>query len=165
MWSSDRFTRRAVVVGSVSALACCGFEPVYAPSGTGAALRGQVAVQTPANSNGFIIRQRLEDQFGAADNARFNLSVRVTTTERRVAVTRNQATRRFNILGNATYVFTDTRTGRQRTGEVETFTSYAATGTTVATAAAERDGYRRLMVDLADRLIDQLYASVPGTAG
>ena len=41
-------------------------------------------------------------------------------------------------------------------GRTDSFTSYSATGSTAATQAAERDARRRLMVILADRVIDRL---------
>ena len=44
-------------------------------------------------------------------------------------------------------------------GNVENFTGYSATGSTVATLAAERDAQKRLMVMLADQLVTRLYAA------
>ncbi|HCQ58330.1 MAG TPA: hypothetical protein DIU10_10575, partial [Sulfitobacter sp.] len=44
-------------------------------------------------------------------------------------------------------------------GKVESFTGYSATGTTVATRAAELDAQERLMVILADLVVSRLYAA------
>ena len=44
------------------------------------------------------------------------------------------------------------------TGQVDNFTSYSASGTTVATLAAQRDAEARLMVILADQVINKLTA-------
>jgi LPS-assembly lipoprotein len=41
-------------------------------------------------------------------------------------------------------------------GSVDNFTSYSATGTTVATLAAERDAQERLMIQLADQIFVRL---------
>ena len=43
-------------------------------------------------------------------------------------------------------------------GKVQSFTSYATTGTTVATMTAETDAYKRLMVILADQVVTRLMA-------
>ena len=43
-------------------------------------------------------------------------------------------------------------------GNVDSFTGYSATGTTVATRAAERDAYERLMTILADQIVTRLEA-------
>ena len=43
-----------------------------------------------------------------------------------------------------------------KNGKVQHFTSYSASGTTVATLAAKRDASVRLMTILADQIIDQL---------
>ncbi|MBL3565900.1 hypothetical protein JMM59_12930, partial [Rhodovulum sulfidophilum] len=45
-----------------------------------------------------------------------------------------------------------------QSGEVDSFTAYSATGSTVATRTAERDAYRRLMVILADEMVTRLLA-------
>ena len=55
---------------------------------------------------------------------------------------------------------TDAATGRQITsGTVEAFTSYAATGSTVATQAAEDDARARLAVLLADMIVTRMLAA------
>jgi LPS-assembly lipoprotein len=41
-------------------------------------------------------------------------------------------------------------------GSVDNFTGYSATGTTVATLAAERDAQERLMTILADQIVTRL---------
>ncbi len=47
-------------------------------------------------------------------------------------------------------------------GRVESFTSYSATGSTVATLAAETDAATRLMQILADQIATRLIAAAPG---
>ena len=49
-------------------------------------------------------------------------------------------------------------------GSEQSFTSYSATSTTVATIVAQRDARRRLMVSLADRITADLLARFPAEA-
>jgi LPS-assembly lipoprotein len=49
-----------------------------------------------------------------------------------------------------------------RQGRVSDFTGFSATGSTVATLAAERDATARLMVILADQIVDRLVISASG---
>ena len=44
-------------------------------------------------------------------------------------------------------------------GTVNNFTAYSATGSTVATLAAERDALERLMVILGDQITTRLFAA------
>jgi LPS-assembly lipoprotein len=46
-----------------------------------------------------------------------------------------------------------------RSDTVDSFVSYSATGTTVATLAAQRDAQTRLMTILADLIVQQLQMS------
>ena len=50
------------------------------------------------------------------------------------------------------------------TGSVDSFTAFSATGTPVATQAAERDAEVRLITILADQLVTRLVATVPDAA-
>lgn len=162
---SDRRTALLGIFGAVAVLAGCGFTPVYAPGGTGDALDHAVRLVTPETDDGFTLRQQLQERFGAPITPRYALTVTISTSESRVAVTREQDTNRYNVLGNAVYELVSTTDGRPvAQGSVNNFTSYAATGTTVATLAAERDAYDRLMVILADAIVDRLYLTLPTDA-
>ncbi|WP_138466350.1 LPS assembly lipoprotein LptE [Poseidonocella sp. HB161398] len=156
-----RLTRRALLGGLAALAAGCGFTPVYAPGGSGAALDRAVIFDTPDTSNGFVLRQRLQDRLGPAERPRYQLSVTLETSTERVAVTRNQDTRRYNIVGKAQFVLKTLDGDVVASGSYDSFNSYSATGTTVATLAAERDAYRRLMVILADGILDRLFLTVP----
>lgn len=158
--------RRTLLAGAAAvALGACGFTPVYAPGGAGAALDGAVTLDTPQTSNGFTLRQRLQEQLGPDRAPQYTLSVQISTSTSRVAITQQQDTDRYNVIGRAAYMLKDIRSDAVVTsGTVDSFTSYAATGTTVATLASERDAYRRLMIILADAITDRLLVSVPDTA-
>ncbi|MBE3640133.1 LPS assembly lipoprotein LptE [Mangrovicoccus algicola] len=160
-------SRRALLGGAAAALAAlagCGFTPVHAPGGSGAALANAVILETPRDSDGFTMRQQLQDRLGPPVTPRYRLTVTTETSTKRVALTRNQDTRRYNVIGTAQYVLRDLDGQVVTSGSYDSFNSYSATGTTVATRAAETDAYRRLMVILADGILDRLYLAVPGAA-
>lgn len=159
MWSSNR---RTALLGLAAVLAGCGFTPAYGPRSTGGRLIGAVELATPETDNGYTLRQRLQDHIGPLDEVRYTLAVKLAASEDQVAVTTQGSTRRYNVIGTAIYTLTDRVTGTvEAEGKVSSFTSYAATGTTAATLAAERDAYRRLMVILADEIMDRLLLASP----
>ena len=157
MWLSDR---RGFLLGTLAvALAGCGFAPVYGPGGAGGRLLGRVAVDEPADDNSYYLVRRLEERLGRGADPRFGLSLALDVKDERVAVTANNTTTRYNVIGKATYALRDLGDGKVLlSGNVDSFTGYSATGTTVATRAAERDAYERLMTILADQIVTRLEA-------
>lgn len=145
--------RRTAVLGLL-ALGGCGFAPVY---GNGGGLRGQIAYDTPDNVAGFRLRERLEQRLGQPDGARYQLAV--TLRERRTPAAINPAgdTTRLNVIGTADWALTDIADGAEiESGSLETFVSYSATGSTVATQAAATDATARLSVALADMIVSRV---------
>lgn len=143
-------------------LAGCGFAPVYAPGGSGHALRGRVLVDAPDSRAGFQLTRALEDRLGRAADARYGLSHAIETRSESAAISSDNVTLRFNILGRVTYALRELDGGAVLTsGKVDSFTGYSASGSTVATQAAERDARARLMRILADQIVTRLVAGVP----
>ena len=141
------------------ALAGCGFAPVYGPGGAGGRLLGRVVVDEPADDNSYYLVRRLEERLGQGADPLFGLSLALDVKDERVAVTANNTTTRYNVIGKATYALRDLGDGKVLlSGNVDSFTGYSATGTTVATRAAERDAYERLMTILADQIVTRLEA-------
>lgn len=160
MSSSDR---RTFLVSGLSAaglsLAGCGFRPAYGPGGTAEGLRGRIAVDAPDGIDDFTLVEQLETRLGRASAPRWRLSYRVATESEGLGVTAEQDTTRYNITGRAAFQLRDIDSGSVvQSGEVDSFTAYSATGSTVATRTAERDAYRRLMVILADEMVTRLLA-------
>jgi LPS-assembly lipoprotein len=141
--------RRSVLVLLLAApLAGCGFAPAYGPGGAGSALRGAVALA--------------EDRLGRATAPRFRLDWSVETTPVGAGITPTGAITRYTLQGKATYRLTREAGGDTvASGTVESFTSYATSGSTVATLTAEDDARRRLMVILADQVVARLIAAAP----
>ena len=163
MWSSEaRPTRRLALLGALSLLAACGFRPVHGPGGALAALAGRVAVQVPATEAGFVLRNRLLDRLGPPGTAEYLLDVNLELRDAGVAVTSEQETTRYTLPGRATWQLTQAANGTLLAeGEVESFTGYSATGTTVSTFAAADDAEARLAAALADLIVMRLIAVVP----
>jgi LPS-assembly lipoprotein len=104
--------------------------------------------------------REVETRLGRAATPRWGLALTTTTTEDGLAIDSEGNTRRYNLLGTTSYALRDLDSGQIVTsGKVESFTGYSATGTTVATRAAELDAQERLMVILADLVVSRLYAA------
>lgn len=161
MWSSDR---RAFVLGAL-ALGACGFTPAYGPGGGAAALRGRIALATPTDKFGFDLTGRLQDRLGVAQAPVYRLDYVIDTTATGVAITPDGSVTRFNLTGGVDWKLVEVASGAVRlSGRAESFTSYSATGSTLAGLAAQDDAQARLMVILADQIVTRLLAAAPQLA-
>ncbi len=150
------FDRRAILL-SLAALAGCGLTPVYGRGASALALRGGVEVSTPDSREAFRLKARIEDRLGPPQSAPYRLDVTLALTQVPVGVSTGQDITRYTLRGKADYVLTEVATGTIIDhGQVENFTGYSATGTSVATLAADRDARDRLSVILADQIIARL---------
>ncbi|ATG37243.1 MULTISPECIES: LPS assembly lipoprotein LptE [Phaeobacter] len=147
-------------------VAACGFTPVYAPGGTGSALYGVVTVQAPEtigatdDTDAYFLVQNLETRLGRGGGADYALDLKLRTQSEGQAITADNEITRYSIVGQAAYVLTRQSDGAiVASGDVENFTGYSATGTTVETLAGERDAHRRLMVILADQITTELLST------
>lgn len=151
--------RRSILLAPL-ALVACGFEPVYGPGGTGTALQNSVLVDAPDERLGYFLTREIEERLGRSATPTYGLALKIATKEERLAIDDEGNTRRFNLVGTVEYALRDVTTGQIVTsGTVENFTGYSATGTTVATLAAEQDAQERLMVILADQIVTRLFAA------
>ncbi len=159
MSSFDR--RHFLLLLSAGALAGCGFRPAYGPGGPAAGLQNAVVVDAPDDRPGYLLTRRFEERLGRATTARYGLSHSISLREEAVAISANNVITRYNILGAVTYALRDLGTDKVLTsGKVDSFTSFSASGTTVATQAAQRDAEERLMAILTDKLITRLAADM-----
>ncbi len=174
--SSFRGDRRLALAGLL-ALAGCGFTPALAPGGPAAGLDAGVEVDPPENRNEFDLVRQLERRLGRSSGPRYRLSYQLDTRKDGVGVTPRQELIRYNLIGQLRYALHDLRSGEIVTsGRVESFTGYSvgavdtfavppSTNATIATLAAERDAYARLMVILADLVVSRLIATSADWAG
>lgn len=153
---SSGVTRRSALLGLL-ALGACGFTPAFAPGSTAAAWQNAVEIDAPDTVFGFRMRGRLGETLGAPTAPAFTLKVDPKSAPVSATITEEGDITRFNLTGNAEWVLTDQQSGATvQSGLVQTFTSYSATGSTVATQAAESDARDRLATALADLIVQQL---------
>lgn len=157
---------RRQTLGALSVLfaaSACGFTPAYGPQGNASVLQNNLRVNAPSRRDGFLISRRLEDRFGRNDGGRYTLEVNPEIRRQGLATSVEGTTNRFRLTGFANYALRDKETDQVvRRGRVTKFTGFSATGSTVATLAAERDATSRLMVILADDIVDRLVLSAAG---
>lgn len=152
--------RRRLLILLPLALVACGFAPVYAPGGTGTALRGRVAVDPPTTQDEYLLVRDLEDRLGRAAQPEYRLALTLSTRTEGQALTVTNETTRYSIVGRVEFALTRIATGQKvASGRIGNFTGYSATGTTVETEAGERDARARLMSILADQVTERLHAT------
>ena len=154
MWWCDR---RTLLLTGAGVLAGCGFAPVYGPGGGAQRLQGQVGLAPPGDALAFAFNQRFEERMGRGDAGLYKLDVTLGTGAEGLGSTSAGATTRYRVDGEARFAL---RAAGSDTvlvdGVTKAFTGYSTTGSTVATLAAKRDASERLMVILADQVIDEL---------
>jgi len=149
MSSSDR----RLFLAGLTALAGCGFTPVYAPDGPAANLEGLIDLPTPDDEEGFALVRRLEERLGTPDAPVYQLFGDIRIREEGVGFLPDGTISRFNVLGQVAWRLVRLNDEVLMLSGVEkSFTGYSTTSTTVATTVAQRDARRRLMVILADRI-------------
>lgn len=160
------FSRGTLFVLSLVALTACGFAPAFGPSGPATALRGQVDVADINTRGGFDFIRQMEERLGRGAGGRFALSYDIATEKVSLGFTSDGAITRYNLLGTVTWQLKDAATGKELASGVEkNFTSWSATGITIAAVNAETDAETRLMRILADQIATRLIALSPQLAG
>ena len=153
--NSSRFSRRSTLI--LLALSGCGFTPALGTGGAAAGLIGRVRAADPVDAPGFDLVRRLEERLGPSSVAEYDLTYRITTGTEGVAITADGAITRYNLTGKVGWELVRQVDGQRMAGGTEaSFTSYSATGSTVAGLAAQEDAARRLMVILADQIVARL---------
>ena len=155
MWLSSRcgFLLAAL------ALAGCGFVPMNGVSSKSQMLRNTVLVQAPTNRVEFELVRNLEVQLGQATSKLYDLRYKLNVDEDIIVVSAAQEINRFSLEGVLEYSLVDGSGVVLLSNTAKSFTSYSATGTTVATQRSKRDAYGRLMVILAKQVSNFLLAS------
>lgn len=152
------FNRRTLILLPL-ALAACGFTPAYGPNGPAQGLKGKIRAADPADKLSFDFVTAIEARFDRAQDPRYTLTYTISTTPVGVGFTTNNTITRYNLKGQIDWSLTDLSTEtRLAGGTVQNFTSWSATGSTVAGLAAEEDAAERLMTILADQIAAQILA-------
>lgn len=155
--SSDHLSRRFALLGLLG-LAGCGFSPLLGEDG---AARGVFSFEADETVLGFQLTGRLAERLGTTQSPQYVIKTTIKTSQRAAAITEDGDTSRLNIIGTATWSLVEITTGAQvAAGEVENFTSYSATGSTVATQTAQDDAGARLAVILADLIVTRVLVAL-----
>lgn len=172
MWSSDRrrLLRAAALAPVALVAAACGFEPMY---GTGTAARaglGQVYVELIPSASGYVLRDWLINELGPAVDPTHRLEVDLDLETEGVALTTQNVTTRFNVIGTARYRLVPMTGGPPvLSNTVETVAGFSApeseTSSAYASRVAEADATRRVARQLAERIALQLSIASPEWAG
>lgn len=151
--------RRSLILMPL-ALAACGFQPAYGPGGVAEGLRGKVRVNDPTDKDAFDFVDRMEQRLSRPRDPRYDLAYTIHVEPIGVGYTPDSTITRYNLTGSIDWTLTE-RASQQRVtgGRVENFTSYSATGSSVAGLAAEEDARRRLMTILADEIVQHMLAT------
>ncbi|MEM8732152.1 MAG: LPS assembly lipoprotein LptE [Pseudomonadota bacterium] len=157
------YSRRVLLLGALTGLAGCGFEPAFTASGGATKLQNRVRVDDPLDRPAYLLTREIEDRLGrgaaVGDGGAYGLSYDISISILAAGITSTNEVTRFNLQGEVAYALRDLdSTAVLLSGQVSNFTSYSASGTTVATQAAARDAEDRLMVILADQIVDRLIA-------
>ena len=152
MW----WSRREILL-TLTALSGCGFTPAYGPGAASGLLRGRVAVEAPATPEGYALRQRLLSRLGGGGSD-YLLSVTLVQEEGASAIAPDGSITRLRLLGEASWRLEGPDGALIGSGDVEGFTAFSATGSTVASRTARLDAENRLAILLADRIVTRLIA-------
>lgn len=158
---SDRRTfLLALPAATATALAGCGFTPVYAPGSEVSTLQGSVRMDDPTDEDRFDIVRQIEQRLGRPTSPVYGLTITPRVAEESLSVVGSRDLTRFNLIGTADFALRSLADERVLlAGQVDSFTSYSATGTTVSTLTAERDARTRLMINLANLVVTRIIAS------
>lgn len=150
------FNRRSFLLMPL-ALAACGFTPAYGPGGPAKGLQGRIRAADPTDKDGFDLVERLEERFGRPQAPLYDLAYTIRTEPVGVGITTDNAITRYNLTGEIDWTLTARDSGaRVAGGTVSSFTSWSATGSTVAGLSAKEDAAFRLMRLLADQIVARI---------
>ena len=158
------FNRRTFLLMPL-AMAACGFTPTLAPGSAAAGLQGRIRVADPTDKNGFDFLQHMEERLGRPESPAYDVAYTITTAAVGVGINPQGDIQRYNLTGKIDWTLTRRADGARVTGgQAQSFTSYSATGTTVAELSAAQDAAVRLMGILADQIVADLQATAAAWA-
>ena len=148
------YNRRSFLI-LATALAGCGFEPVY-DSQPIKGLVGQIQYETPSSRDTFALRDQLEKRLGSTQNAKYGLAYSISVGSKRAAVSFDGRAYRQQLTGAGKYSLRDLSNNQVViSGAVDAFVGYAPTSTTSSQAAA-RDARARLMIQIGDLIVEDI---------
>ena len=138
-------------------LPSCALQPMYAGGGSGAVAQGLAAVDIPAieGRSGWLVRNALNDRFGAGGSAskRYRLDVRLDEKLEGLGVIGNDTVARERLTLRARYQLVDTADNSILLDATDgTDAGIDIVSSEYAVIAAEQTAEERLAKDLADRI-------------
>ena len=111
-----------------------------------------------------MLREELTGRLGPPTGATHRLDVKLRLERTGVALTQQDVTTRYNVVGTATYKLVPLTGGPAvAAGEVRAITGFSAPESEIASAfaqrAAEQDAEHRLAIELANRIVQRLALS------
>lgn len=149
--------RRYVPFAALALVAACGFTPMHADRSAGEELGLDIAVDTIPGTPGFALRERLVERLGTPSQPDYRLSVDLDLRDEGAAVTREDITTRYIVMGTAQYELVPLGAPEKAlAGSVSAQTAYSApaddTASAFASRAAALDAEMRVARMLADRI-------------
>ena len=150
------FSRRKFLVGSFF-LTGCGYTPVHGTDSKVKKLYNSVFVQAPKDRVEFELVKNLEKQFGKATSRQYAFNYTLRIKEEKAVVSASQTLERYSLVGSLKYSLIKKDGEVVLTNTAKSFTAYSATGTALATERAKRDAQDRLMVILAEQVLNRIF--------
>ncbi len=146
------------------ALAGCTLKPLYKSGSEPADFLQNIELDAPKDPDSYVLYNRLVERLNGGQGARYLLSVTPRKSESRAGIAEDGRAQRKIVTGFADYRIVQIADGSEvQSGSVKAFTGYAQSGSNVAILAASNDAYDRLMIQLADKILDTLILIQPHT--
>ncbi len=165
-----RLTPFLAITAAAAGLSACGFTPLYATPGLTPSLEA-IEVTTPQNRPGFMLREKIDDEFAHKLDQPARYRLKLTVAERR-----NPRGLRVNNVAsdveealNVAYELYDVTDGKKLTsGFVPVSVFYASADAPYAGIAAQQDAQERAADQVAIRIrleLSRFFASKAAEAG
>ena len=139
------------------ALAGCTFEPLYKSGSETAGFLQNIKLDAPKDRDSYVLYNRLAERLDGVQGTRYLLSITPRKSEARAGIAADGRAQRKIVTGFADYSIVQIADGKElQSGGVKAFTGYAQNASNVAMLAASNDAYDRLMIHLADKILDAL---------
>lgn len=139
------------------ALPGCGFQPVYAPSGTASLAQGNITVSQIPGRSGYKLRQALLQELAAGLpnlSGPATLNVKLDENLTRLAFKPDGAAARSSFIAKGTYLLSSDQTSIS--GDAEAEINFAVPDAPYADISAQTGASDRAMRVLASRIVDDL---------
>ena len=142
-------------------IASCDFEPAWIAKDNKIKILWQkVNLKEPITSNEFRLNRYLTSRIGDAKDAKFSLEYELFTETKRTALSFDGKAYRIRILGEIKFSLLHSEKDTVLlSSSVKDSLGYSDAILAVTDQASERDAYKRLMVLLGDRMVDELLSS------